>query len=184
MKEVVLMKDDEWIVKQMKKKNEKAIYEIINKYGGLLKSIIKRHSYGYSSYHEECFNDVLLGAWNNIEQFDPNRGTLKNWLGAIARYQSLNIVRKYKKDMENLEYNDEKIIDLRSNTADVLAMREELDDFLSCLSDMDRDIFLKLYYEGFTVKELADTYNISTDNIYKRVSRARAKVRDEKGEVR
>ena len=98
MKEVVLMKDDEWIIKHIKKKNEKAIYELIDKYGNLLKAIIKRHSYGYTSYHEEYFNEVLLGVGENIDQFESKKGTFKNWLAGISRYQALNIVSsKYSK---------------------------------------------------------------------------------------
>lgn len=178
------MKDEEWIIKHIKKKNEKAIYELIDKYGNLLKAIIKRHSYGYTSYHEECFNDVLLGVWENIDQFDSKKGTFKNWLAGISRYQALNIVRKYKKEIESLELEDNKIIDLKCRPAEELIIKEDLNDFLSSLSTLDREIFIYLFYQGLTVKEVSEIYSISTDSIYKRVSRARENFREKKGEVR
>lgn len=178
------MKDDEWIIKNIKNKNEKAIYELIDKYGNLLKAIIKRHSYGYTSYHEECFNDVLLGVWENINQFDSEKGSFKNWLGAISRYQALNTVRNHKKEMESLELEDNKIIDLKARPADELIIKEDLDDFLSSLSNLDREIFIYLFYQGLTVKEISEIYSLSTDSIYKRVSRARENFREKKGEVR
>src|SRR5699024_159315 len=143
-----------------KKKNEKAIYELIDKYGNLLKAIIKRHSYGYTSYHEECFNDVLLGVWENIDQFDSKKGTFKNWIAGISRYQALNIVRKYKKEIENLELEDNKIIDLKCRPAEELIIKEDLNDFLSSLSTLDREIFIYLFYQGLTVKEVSEIYSI------------------------
>lgn len=75
------MKSDRWIVAKIKDRDERGIHEIIDKYGGLLFSIIAKYSVGYGDFHEECFNDVLLAIWENIDQFDIGRGSFKSWIG-------------------------------------------------------------------------------------------------------
>lgn len=172
------MKEDRWIINEIKKRNEMGIHEIIDKYGGLLMSVIGRHSYGYTNYQEECFNDVLLAVWNNIDKFDEDKGEFKNWIGAIARFKALNIVRKYKKEMQNQELTE----DILSETNFDIIIKDDIEDLLSCLSPTDREILLKLFYEGLTVSEVANLYDISETSIYKKISRGRKKMQKKRSE--
>lgn len=171
------MRTDRWIVKEIKKENEKAIHELIDKYGTLFLSIIRKHSLGYTDFHEECLNDVLLAIWENIDSFDQERGSFKDWACAIARYKALDLIKANKKHMNYSEIEDKQIIDIKSYSEDSLVLKEELDSFLSCLNEEDRTIFLKLFYEGLSVEELAEENKISQDAIYQRISRGRKKMR-------
>ena len=49
---------------------------------------------------DECINDVLLAIWNNINSFDEERSTFKNWIMGIARFKSIDYKRKYLKHLE------------------------------------------------------------------------------------
>jgi RNA polymerase sigma-70 factor (ECF subfamily) len=42
---------------------------------------------------EDVVQDVFLALWNRAEQFDPNRGSLAAWLGAIARNRAVDRLR-------------------------------------------------------------------------------------------
>lgn len=48
---------------------------------------------------------------------------------------------------------------------------------LSYLSKEDRQVFIELFYNGKTVKEVAEERNISQDAIYQRISRGRKRMK-------
>jgi RNA polymerase sigma factor (sigma-70 family) len=39
---------------------------------------------------EECVNDLFVAVWQEIESFDPERGTLRTWLTMRAKYIALD----------------------------------------------------------------------------------------------
>ncbi|MCR8969191.1 sigma-70 family RNA polymerase sigma factor [Facklamia sp. 7083-14-GEN3] len=169
---------DNKIIKLIRKRNEKGIRYLIEKYGGLLYAVIRKHSQGYSAYHEECFNDVLLAVWKNIEQFDPKRSTFKNWIMAIARYRALNLVRKNQQDYSNLTINEE-IISEQEDTIDGFILREDVNQMIQALSPQDQKIFIKLFFQGLTTDEVAQDLDTNKNTIYQHLSRARKKLRKE-----
>lgn len=52
-------------VKELRRGNEKALLYVIDEYGGLLRSVIRRKLFSLPDRQEECMNDVLLGIWNH-----------------------------------------------------------------------------------------------------------------------
>lgn len=67
------MELEEQIIQYLSQQNEKGIEMLMSLYGGLLKSVIRKHLYSLQSHQEECLNDTLLAIWNNWESFDPER---------------------------------------------------------------------------------------------------------------
>lgn len=43
---------------------------------------------------EELANDVFLKVWQDIDNFDPSRGTFATWINMIAKYTALDFRRK------------------------------------------------------------------------------------------
>ncbi|GAK00160.1 sigma factor [Geomicrobium sp. JCM 19055] len=68
---------DKNVVKQLKKKNEKALQYLIDTYGGLVKHIVYKYLYKYPQEREECINDVFWVVWDKISAFDPKKNSLK-----------------------------------------------------------------------------------------------------------
>ena len=64
--------NDENFIIQLRKRNEKALDYVINNYGWVIKSIVKKEMYNLKYLQEECINDILLGVWNNINSFVNN----------------------------------------------------------------------------------------------------------------
>ena len=86
---------DREIVEGIKRKDENAFNILVDIYGGVIKSIVIYHMRGFLEYTDECINDVLLSVWNNIESYDSEKNSLKNWLGAIAKYKCIDYKKKY-----------------------------------------------------------------------------------------
>jgi RNA polymerase sigma factor (sigma-70 family) len=97
---------EENFVAQIKLRNEDALEYVLDHYGWILKTVIKRHLASLPNLYEECMNDCLLAIWNNIEQFDPARNSFQNWAGAIAKYKAIDYVRKHLKELESKNIED------------------------------------------------------------------------------
>ena len=55
-------------VEQLKFRNEKALEYVIDNYGRIVKSIVKKNLFSLQDYQEECINDVFLAVCKEQEQ--------------------------------------------------------------------------------------------------------------------
>ena len=60
-------------VKQMRKGNEKALLYVIENYGWVLKTVVKRQMGTLPHMWDDCINDTLMAVWENIGSFDEKR---------------------------------------------------------------------------------------------------------------
>src|SRR5437016_8870697 len=44
---------------------------------------------GVAQDAEECVNDLFVAVWQEIDSFDPWRGTLRTWFTILAKYIAL-----------------------------------------------------------------------------------------------
>lgn len=163
---------------RLRQRDEKALEYVVEKYGGLLMSIIAKHLFCLPTMQEECMNDVLLSIWEHIEQYDETRSTFTNWIAGIARYKSIDYLRKYKKISEEQMWeesdagkDDESLIRLIDNE-----ISEETKKMLSCLGKEDQEIFLKLFYEEKDMEEVSREMGLKKETIYQRVSRGKKRM--------
>ena len=159
--------------------NEAALIYVIDIYGGLLKSVISKHLFAMPDRVEECLNDVLLNIWENISSFDESRNTFKNWAAAIARYQAIDYLRKYQRELQQVEIEDTLV-----SKEDVMFERlvdeeisEEIESLLSCLNEKDRILFWKLYVEEKPMEEVSRETGMKKAVIYNRLSRGKRRIR-------
>ena len=87
--------EDKIIIKYIKKKKEEGLRLLIEAYGDYINTIVKNNLKDLSYYQEECINDILLSIWNNIDSYDKDKNTLKNWIGVISKYKTIDYKRKY-----------------------------------------------------------------------------------------
>ena len=60
-------------IHQLKLQNEEALSYILDQYGWIIKSTVKKHLYNLESLQGECINDILMAVWYNIHNFDESR---------------------------------------------------------------------------------------------------------------
>ena len=166
-------------IDQLKLKNEKALVYVVDNYGWIINSSIKKYLYNLKEYQEECFDDILLGIWNNINSYDETKNSIKNWVAAISKYKTIDYKRKYHKYMQE-ENIYELNIPSKEDTFEIVTKNEldkEVEQILDCLSSEDKKIFIKLFVEGKEVENVSKEMNIHKNNIYNRVSKGKVKVR-------
>ena len=120
-------------------------------------------------------SDCFIKIWEHIDSFDSKKCVFSGWACSIARYTALNSLKAIKRLAPTEDIDSLILADNTSITGD-----SEFDDFfaelISCLSDEDKVIFIKLFWQGYSVDEVAAEIEKSRNVIYNRISRGRKKI--------
>ncbi|WP_433945071.1 sigma-70 family RNA polymerase sigma factor [Paenibacillus sp. SN-8-1] len=162
------------LVERIKNRDERAIASIIQTYGGLLSAIIRRYVHYNQQEYEECLDDVLLAAWQNISSFDPEKNTFKQWIAAIAKYRAIDYQRKIIRNQSQITHTE--ITDDLFKAEPVMP-HQDVDEVLRHLSQVEREIFVKYYLEGVPSREMATEMKVQESWIHNKLSRGRKKLR-------
>jgi RNA polymerase sigma factor, sigma-70 family len=171
---------DKDIVLAILNHKEIALEELRVKYGRLLYGVINKtlNHLNYTMDIEECFNDVLLTIWNNIDCYDESKGQLRNFLISIARYRALDYKRRICKLKIHLELNEE-IIDQREGKEEITELDDEsFYNLIESLNEKDKIIFVKKYLLDEPIEKISTELEMSKDSIYKRLIRGREKIKE------
>ena len=154
---------------------------VIGRYGGLLYSILRKKLVLLPDKVDECFDDVLLKAWEHINDYDENKCEFKGWLAAIARYQAIDYLRKAKRE-ETIHSLDDMPVEPGAEDDRFRLLEEttsdETEKILACLSPEDREIFRRLYLEEDSIEIISRDMNLSKAQIYNHTSRGKKKIRN------
>ncbi|MDV8113322.1 sigma-70 family RNA polymerase sigma factor [Bacillus sp. BAU-SS-2023] len=166
---------DKLIIKYIKKKNQKGMEILIDQYNGLITSVIRYHLGPLINYEEECVSDTLLAIWDNVEGFDQDKNTFKNWICAIAKYKAIDYKRKYLNKIEISDlYEQNYYIDKNLLKIEI---QEELTETLKFLSEEDKEIFRRYYLNDESVIDIANDKKLAISSVHSKLSRGKAKIR-------
>lgn len=162
------------IIKGIKKKDEKALKIFIDTYGPVMKASIYKVLTFNENIRMEVLNDSVLAVWDNIDSFDPKRSSFKNWCAGIARYKAIDALRK---EIRHKSVDIDEVSPFLESESSIDI--DESTEILKVLDEKDREIFRKLFIEGYSYDDLEKIYDISKAGLYNRVSRGKKKIRKE-----
>lgn len=150
---------------------------LIDEYGEFITAITRKYLGEFRSYEGECINDVLMAVWDKIEKYDSAKGTLRNWIGCIAKYNAINYKKKHIRDIQNCEM-DENIATYIDTNLELKELEEEVEELLSNLGERDKNIFKQYYIDDISLDDIAKKENTNVNNLYNRISRGRKKLKN------
>ncbi|SDA12207.1 RNA polymerase sigma-70 factor, ECF subfamily [Ruminococcus sp. YE71] len=161
------MLEDSEIIALYFERNERAISETESKYGALCRSISVR-IVGDSRDAEECVSDTYLKVWNSIPPQKPD--SLAAFLSKIVRNLSLDVFRRKGAQKrggdEDIPFEElSECIPDRAEEAENDAVREVLEKFLETLPKEQRVFFMRRYYFGEPLAEIAARYGVSANSL-------------------
>ena len=161
------MLEDSEIIALYFKRDQRAISETETKYGALCRSISLR-IVGDSRDAEECVSDTYFKVWNSIPPQKPD--SLAAFLSKIVRTLSLDVFRRKgaqkrggDEDIPFEELSD--CIPDRAVEKENEAVREILEKFLETLPQEQRVYFMRRYYFGEPLSEIAERYGVSANSL-------------------
>lgn len=172
--------EDSLIIKNISKKKEAGLEMLVDKYGGFILGIIRRELYNLSNYEDECMDDVLMAIWNNVDKYNKDKNTFKNWIASVTKYKVIDYKRKYIKTLQEEPIDINMTKENQHIDSGVLQeeLRKEIEIMLDCLKPKDKQLFIKYYLKGRNVDELSEETGMKRDVIYNRLSRGRNKLRN------
>lgn len=130
---------------------------------------------------EECVSDVFVEAWQRIEEYDPEKGSLQSWLLMLAKYQALTYKRNLTKHQNRYLADDNahppELPDRRTPMLDreaQLLLLGELDKFKT----LDRRIFIRRYLLNESIGSLAADLGLTRSAIENRLSRCKKRIKE------
>ncbi|MFL5654658.1 MAG: sigma-70 family RNA polymerase sigma factor [Ktedonobacteraceae bacterium] len=101
---------DEDLVQRLHERDPEALETLISRYSREVFYFIRLvlDGVGVAQDAEECVNDLFVAVWQEIDSFDPGRGTLRTWLTMRAKYIALDRRRQLcRRQTHNLQSADE-----------------------------------------------------------------------------
>ena len=163
-------------------RSQQAISASEEKYGAYCHTIARR-ILDQEEDAEECVNDTYLAAWNTIPPERPR--TLGAYLGriirnlSISRYRANHAQKRYA-GLEAMLSELEECVPGRADVEAELERRELgalLSSWLDALPREERDLFLRRYWYGEAVQDLAREAGLTPNQASQRLFRLRGLLR-------
>jgi RNA polymerase sigma factor (sigma-70 family) len=175
--------EDAEIVRLYWNRDEQAVPATAEKYGPYCTAIASRLLRN-SQDAEECVNDTYLNAWNSMPPHSPN--VLSVFLGKITRNLAINRYRSNRAEKrgggEIPLILDElaECVSGRSGAEEALDRKEliaAINAFVSALAVRKRRLFIRRYWHGDAVSDLARELGMTPAAAAKELERTRKKLR-------
>jgi RNA polymerase sigma factor (sigma-70 family) len=201
---------DDDLAQRLREGDQEALETLISRYSREVFYFIRLvlDGIGAKQDTEECVNDLFVAVWQEIDTFDPGRGTLHTWLTMRAKYIALDRRRQLcRRQTHNLQSADEnrqwaspdsrrKVFgwggydsDNRvtlpphpeasmENLLEQTERREELRLALATLPELDRYLIYQRYFKFASTEELAAKTGLTRHAVDTRLWRARKSLRE------
>lgn len=164
------------------KRDESAIAETERKYGAFCYRIAK-NILSINEDAEECVNDTYHQAWKSIPPQYPEK--FRAWLGKVVRNIAINRwnknhTQKRYAGMTELLSELEECIPSSQTTEREIEEKElsgYIDAWLRSLDREDRILFVRRYWNGDALCDLAKEWKITPAKLAQRMYRLRGKLR-------
>ena len=160
---------DDKMIACIKQKQEKGISMLLDQYGGLMKSIVRKYIAGKPQEIEECIADITIAIWYHIDDFDGSKNSFKNWVAAISKFKAIDTLRKLERQQRTTELQDEITF--------IEKERIDWEGLLANLPLVEQQIFKAYYFEGRATKEIAVQFDAKESWVHNKLSRSRKKLK-------
>ena len=177
--------DDEHLVEQFNRGDESAFDRIVEQYSSDIAALASR-LLGWSSEVEDVTQDIFLAAFLGLKKFRCDC-SLRTWLFTITvnkcrSYRYKRILRR-----RRISQVADKAIDASTGTADKKSMDNETFDrirrAIQALPAKYREAVVLRYLQELPAEQISLILGISKNALQVRLNRARARLRDDLGEL-
>ncbi len=151
-------------------KEQQAITLLLSQYGGMFAHIVRNTGIINQEDVEDCISDIVYKIWKRAKKFNKEKASFSTFITLIARGCAIDYVRKHKKHWHVLSLDIENSAILNK---DISIDYQIIVDKINTLDPPDDQILYQKYILGEEVSYIAKSLDISIDNVYKRISRAK-----------
>lgn len=135
---------------------------------------------------EDLVQDVMITLWQKANQFDPEKAKLSTWIFRIARNKHIDLMRKQKYPMLNVDDHVAKMV-APEQTDKPLEGREtasHIKDAMDKLKPEQQDVIKLSFFEELSHGEIASRLKLPLGTVKSRIRRAFQTLREELGDYK
>ncbi|SEK28634.1 RNA polymerase sigma-70 factor, ECF subfamily [Ruminococcus sp. YRD2003] len=168
--------EDKKLVRQLSKKNEKALVVLVERYSAYVSTIVRNIVSGVLSESdiEEITADVFIRIWNTSDKLRAE--TLRSYMAAIARNLAIDRLRRehFTVALDEIELGDGSDIEAETERQ---MLADELNDSLFEIEPRSRELLLRFYYYYQKIPQIAAEMCMSETACKTALHRARNKLK-------
>ena len=177
--------DDVELIRLLSFDKNKGMEQLIKQYSGLVFSIVNGRLCDIcdSSEIDDCVSDIFIRFFSEYGRFDPDKSSLKTYIGVMAKNAALNLARD-KKRTEPIDGDGFIEIPDTYDLEDEAAEKELVDIVIrqiKLLGPPDSDIIFRKYYLDQSTKQIAAELKMKPSAVDVRAHRAMEKLRKSLG---
>jgi RNA polymerase sigma-70 factor (ECF subfamily) len=149
-------------MEMVQNKHRPALEELYDRYGKLVYSFAMKSTRDQQSA-KDIMQAVFTRLWTTERNYDPNKGKYLNWLLTITRNLTIDHIRKERKHARTIplepKHENRRDADNRHNpeqAADRTWVGEQIRDACRFLSESQVQLLELLYWQGYSLSEIAD----------------------------
>ena len=174
--------DDRALLDLLRRDGDAGMEALLARYGPLLRYVVGGVLRDKQDA-EDCYSEVTLLLWRRLADYDPERGSLKAWLSALARNTALNRRRGLARREEEEELY-ESVRDPSPTPEEALLQKErsrQLQQAIARLSSGEKALFYRKYYYLQSTAQIAAELGLTQRGVEGRLHRLRKRLRKELG---
>jgi len=162
------------------RKKPKAQEILFKEYAPYIYTVCRRYE-TIEYFADDCLQDVFIKIFEKLNQYNANKGSLKNWMTRISINHALNKIRSQKIEWKPLDDCDELTLskDLSEDETDLYTniTEEALLDHIAKLPKGYKTVFNLYVIDAHSHAEIAQKLNISTSTSKSQLFKARTMLR-------
>ena len=171
--------DDNELLHRLKKHDESAIEEIMERYTPYVSTIIYNLSRGKMSTPdiEETAADVFFTIWSEPQKI--TEGSLKGFIAAVAKNKAKEKIRRLKPKDNIIDIDDVVLADeySLSDSIENKVLQQDLKQALDQFGEPDREIIIRYYYYYQTAPKIAELLDLKLEAVKSKIKRSRTKLK-------
>ncbi len=173
---------DEELMERVAGGDTRAFEAIYDRYSRRAYSLARRIT-GEAAGAEEATQDAFLALWRGASRFDPERASLATWLLALARYRSIDLLRRgMPRALDRvLTEGAAESIEAPERTEDQVIALQEHDQALGLVAELrpeQREVIDLAYFAGYSQTEIAARVGIPLSTVKGRARLGLLKLRE------
>ena len=171
---------DEYLMAQIKARDESALAELYRRHVPMLRSVIARVINNENDI-DDLIQEIFVELWNRADYYSEEKGKALGWIVTLSRRRAIDRLRKkqaYHRAEERLQR--EPVSWVHTSTHDDVGTNELTVIFkrlFAQLPDAQREALQLAYYSGMSQREIAAKTGIPLGTIKTRLELALRKVR-------